>query len=72
MVAVLGGLLAMQWRLLRWAFHDTLHTAIVFSLCSLMLLSRAYWGGENVAYLQVLTARSHLGRHRGCLATDPA
>ena len=54
MVLVLGGLLAMQWRLLRWAFHDTLHTAIVFSLCGLMLLSRAYWGGPNLGYHQVL------------------
>ena len=54
MVGVLGGLLAMQWILLRLAFRDTLHTAIVFSLCSLMLMTRTYWGGPNVAYHQVV------------------
>ena len=54
MVVVLGGLLLLQWALLRAAFQNLLHTAIVFSLCSLMLVNRSYWGGPNLAYHQAL------------------
>jgi hypothetical protein len=54
MVVVLGGLLALQWRLLLAALGNRLHAAMCFVLTVLMLQPGSYWGRENMAYHQAL------------------
>ena len=54
MVAVLGGLLWLQWRLLGWVVADRRQQALLFALCFPMLQSGSYWGEQNLAYHQAL------------------
>ncbi len=58
---VLGGLLLLQWRLLRLALEDALQAAACFSLCVLMVQPDSYWGLENLAYHQALPLLFILG-----------
>lgn len=51
---VLGGLLWLQWRLLRRALGDTTAAAACFVLTLAMLQPGSYWGRENMAYHQAL------------------
>jgi len=55
MLAVLGGLLALQWRLLAWSLrgHAWLAPAC-FLLTIFMLQPGSYWGAQNMAYQQAL------------------
>jgi hypothetical protein len=54
MLGVLGGLLLLQWRLLRAALDDARLVAVCF-LCTLFMLQPgSYWGLENLAYHQAL------------------
>lgn len=66
MLGVLGGLLALQWRLLGWAMRDTRAQAVLFGFCFLMLQSGSYWGEQNLAYHQALPLLALLGA--ACLA----
>lgn len=54
MVAVLGALLTLQWRLLMHALRDRLQAAACFTLTLPMLQPGSYWGLENLAYHQAL------------------
>jgi hypothetical protein len=54
MLTVLGGLLYLQWKLLRNVLGDRLQAACCFSLTLLMLQPDSYWGRENLAYHQAL------------------
>jgi hypothetical protein len=55
MLAVLGGLLWLQWRLLRWAPRGPAwQVAALFVLTIFMLQSGSYWGEQNLAYHQAL------------------
>jgi len=55
MLAVLGGLLWLQWRLLGWALRGPAwHVAVFFLLTIFMLQSGSYWGEQNLAYHQAL------------------
>ena len=54
MVAVLGALLLLQWKLLRAALGDSLRVAVCFAFTLLMLQPHSYWGRENLAYQQAL------------------
>lgn len=54
MLGVLGGLLALQWRLLGWAVREPRLRAVLFAFCFLMLQSGSYWGEQNLAYHQAL------------------
>jgi hypothetical protein len=54
MLAVLGSLLVLQWRLLMHALGDRLQAAACFTLTLLMLQPGSYWGLENLAYHQAL------------------
>ena len=54
MVAVLGGLLWLQWRLLGWVVADRRQQVLLFALCFPMLQSGSYWGEQNLAYHQAL------------------
>lgn len=54
MVAVLGGLLFLQWRLLRQALGNTQLAAVCFVFTLLMLQPDSYWGQQNMAYHQAL------------------
>jgi hypothetical protein len=61
MVAVLGGLLALQWRLLSLAVEDKWIVPIGFVSTLLMLQPASYWGRENMAYHQALPLLFLLG-----------
>lgn len=54
MLIVLGGLLLLQWKLLRTALRDRMRAAVCFVFCLLMLQPGSYWGRENLAYEQAL------------------
>ncbi len=54
MLAVLGLLLVLQWKLLRAALQDPLQAALCFVFTLLMLQPGSYWGRENLAYQQAL------------------
>lgn len=54
MVAGLGGLLCLQWRLLGWVAGNRLHQAAWFAFCIPMLQSGSYWGEQSLAYHQAL------------------
>lgn len=66
MLGVLGGLLALQWRLLGWAVRDVRLQAVLFGFCFFMLQSGSYWGEQNLAYHQALPLLALLGA--ACLA----
>jgi hypothetical protein len=61
MVTVLGGLLALQWRLLSLALADKWIVPIGFVSTLLMLQPASYWGRENMAYHQALPLLFLLG-----------
>ena len=61
MLGVLGGLLALQWRLLGWVLRDARLQAVLFGFCFLMLQSGSYWGEQNLAYHQALPLLALLG-----------
>jgi hypothetical protein len=54
MIAVLGVLLLVQWRLLRRAIGDPVLTAAAFSLLFLALRPDTYWGRQNLSFHQAL------------------
>lgn len=54
MLAVLGSLLFLQWKMLRAVLGDPLHAALCFVFTLLMLQPASYWGRENLAYQQAL------------------
>ena len=54
MLAVLGSLLALQWRLLGWAVPQPAVRALAFAATVFMLQSGSYWGEQNLAYHQAL------------------
>ena len=54
MLAVLGGLLWLQWRLLGWVTGERRWQALLFVFCCFMLQSGTYWGEQNLAYHQAL------------------
>ena len=61
MLAVLGGLLWLQWRLLGWAVRDRRQQALLFAFCVPMLQSGSYWGEQSLAYHQALPLLALLG-----------
>jgi hypothetical protein len=70
MLAVLGGLLALQWRLLVRVLDDRLAAAACFVFTLLMLQPGSYWGRENLAYHQALPlvfllGAAHIALHAG-------
>jgi hypothetical protein len=54
MIFVLGGLLYLQWQLIRASQDDNVLAAAAFSLTVFMLQPGSYWGRENLAYNQAL------------------
>lgn len=54
MVTVLGLLLLLQWRLLKFTLDNRMQAAACFVLTLLMLQPGSYWGRENLAYHQAL------------------
>lgn len=54
MLAVLGLLLALQWRLLRASLGDRLPAASAFVLTLFMLQPETYWGLQNLAFHQAI------------------
>lgn len=54
MIAILGSLLVLQWRLLRQATSDKLLAAAAFAFTLPMLQPDTYWGLQNNAYHQAL------------------
>ena len=54
MVAVLGSLLLLQWKLLNRALNNRLHAAACFVFTLLMLQPGSYWGLDNLAYHQAV------------------
>ena len=54
MLAVLGGLLFLQWRLLLSALNDRVLAAAAFGLTLFMLQPESYWGMQNLAYHQAI------------------
>ena len=54
MLAVLGGLLLLQWKLLCAALGDRSQAALCFVFTLPMLQPGSYWGQENLAYHQAL------------------
>jgi len=61
LIAVLGGLLALQWKLLSKCTQDKNILAISFSFTLLMLQPDTYWGFQNLAYHQALPLVCLLG-----------
>jgi len=61
MLAVLGGLLYLQWRLLGWVTGNRLQQAALFAFCIPMLQSGSYWGEQSLAYHQALPLLPLLG-----------
>lgn len=54
LLVVQGGLLAAQWRLLRWAVGDVRLATLAFVGTVFMLQTGSYWGEQNLAYHQAL------------------
>jgi hypothetical protein len=54
MIAVLGFLLFLQWKLLTRVIKDPLVRASAFGLCVFMICPYTYWGLQNIAYVQAL------------------
>jgi hypothetical protein len=54
MLAVLGGLLYLQWQLLLRVLPDRVLAAAAFSLTLFMLQPESYWGMQNLAYHQAI------------------
>ncbi|MCU0831120.1 MAG: hypothetical protein MUC58_06340 [Rhizobiaceae bacterium] len=54
MVAVLGGLMVLQWRLLNRVLDDKALAAACFLLTAFMLQPGTYWGVQALAYHQAL------------------
>lgn len=54
MLALLGGLLALQWTMLNRLLGDRLLVACAFTTTLLMLQPGSYWGLQNMAYIQGL------------------
>ncbi len=54
MIAVLGGLMWLQWKLLIESLGDKLQASVCFLLVIFMLQPDSYWGWENLAYHQAL------------------
>jgi hypothetical protein len=54
MLAVLGGLLYLQWQLLLKVLPDRVLAAAAFSLTLFMLQPDSYWGLQNLAYHQAI------------------
>lgn len=61
LLGVLGGLLFLQWYLLKLAFDNFAVRACAFSACILMLQSDNYWGIQNLAYHQSIPLVCVLG-----------
>lgn len=61
LVAVLGGLLVLQWKLLSSCTNDKNVLAISFSFTLLMLQPDTYWGWQNLAYHQAVPLVCILG-----------
>ncbi|WP_434678017.1 hypothetical protein J3P77_18320 [Pseudomonas sp. R1-18] len=61
MILVLGGLLLLQWKLLKRYAGDTTSLAIAFSFTLLMLQPDTYWGWQNLAYHQAIPLLCALG-----------
>lgn len=61
MLAVLGGLLWLQWRLLGWAVANPWVRGAAFVFTVLMLQTGSYWGEQNLAYHQALPLLFLLG-----------
>ena len=61
MLAVLGSVLWLQWKLLGWVLHHPMWQALAFVLTIFMLQSDTYWGAQNLAYHQGLPLPALLG-----------
>lgn len=61
LVAVLGGLLALQWRLLSLCVESPLLRALAFSFTLPMLQADSYWGLQNLAFHQAIPLLCVLG-----------
>lgn len=61
MISVLGGLLLLQWKLLKRFADDKTSLAIAFSFTLLMLQPDTYWGWQNLAYHQAIPLLCVLG-----------
>jgi hypothetical protein len=61
MLALLGGLLFLQWHLLNAALNDALVASACFLLTVFMLQPGTYWGIQNLAYHQGLPTLFLLG-----------
>lgn len=54
MISVLGGILLLQWKLLKKFATDKNSLAVAFSFTLLMLQPDTYWGWQNLAYHQAI------------------
>ena len=54
MLALLGGILWLQWRLLFYALQDRLAAAAAFAFCIFTVQPGTYWGIQSMAYHQGL------------------
>ncbi|MBZ0140391.1 MAG: hypothetical protein K8H87_11545 [Pseudorhodoplanes sp.] len=54
MITVLGGLLAIQWILLKRVLRDRMLYVTCFTSTIFMLQTGSYWGKQNIAYHQAL------------------
>ncbi|QQN26427.1 hypothetical protein [Pseudomonas syringae group genomosp. 3] len=61
MISVLGGLVLLQWKLLKRYATDKNSLAIAFSFTLLMLQPDTYWGWQNLAYHQAIPLVCVLG-----------
>ncbi|OUM07344.1 hypothetical protein BW686_10505 [Pseudomonas syringae] len=61
LTSVLGGLLLLQWKLLKRYCTDKNCLAVAFSFTLLMLQPDTYWGWQNLAYHQALPLVCVLG-----------
>lgn len=61
MLAVLGGLLAFQWKLLSSCINNKTYLAVSFSFTLLMLQPDTYWDWQNLAYHQAVPLVCLLG-----------
>lgn len=61
MVALLGGLLILQWKLLSSCITNKSYLAVAFSFTLLMLQPDTYWGWQNLAYHQAVPLLCLLG-----------
>lgn len=54
MIIVLGGILALSWKLLNHCFQNKTAVAVSFSAALLIVQPDTYWGWQNLAYHQAL------------------